>query len=61
MVAWQGLNSLLYDVNVVGTKNVVDACLKKNVQKLVLTSGLGVYWSAQPEQTKCKPSTIFNF
>eukprot|EP01126_Amoeba_proteus_P058234 TRINITY_DN7498_c0_g1_i1.p1 TRINITY_DN7498_c0_g1~~TRINITY_DN7498_c0_g1_i1.p1 ORF type:complete len:293 (-),score=75.32 TRINITY_DN7498_c0_g1_i1:121-948(-) len=49
MNTWHGSNEYLYNVNVLGTRNVVDVSLKRNIQKLVLTSGLGVYWSGQSD------------
>lgn len=35
---WNARAQQCYDVNVLGTRNVVDVCLEKNVQKLVHTS-----------------------
>jgi dihydroflavonol-4-reductase len=43
---WNGRAQQTYDVNVLGTRNVVDVCLEKNVQKLVHTSSNSVYSGA---------------
>jgi dihydroflavonol-4-reductase len=43
---WNGRAQQCYDVNVLGTRNVVDICLEKNVQKLVHTSSNSVYAGA---------------
>jgi dihydroflavonol-4-reductase len=40
---WNGRAQQCYDVNVLGTRNVVDVCLEKNAQKLVHTSSNAVY------------------
>lgn len=40
---WKPHNDMQYRVNVLGTRNVVDVCLERNVQKLVHTSSVGVW------------------
>lgn len=50
MDAWAGHHESLYHMNVIGTQNVVDISLEKNIQKIVLTSGLGAFWSPKPDQ-----------
>lgn len=37
---WRPLHQLQYEVNVGGTRNVVDACLKENIERLVHTSSI---------------------
>jgi dihydroflavonol-4-reductase len=39
---WSKLNSLQYDINVNGTKNIVKACLEENVKRLIYTSSTAV-------------------
>ncbi len=36
----QGTSDLLYQTNVIGTKNVVNACLKLGIQRLIYTSSI---------------------
>ncbi|TPE64017.1 NAD-dependent epimerase/dehydratase family protein [Sandaracinobacter neustonicus] len=36
-------NSLYYDVNVEGAKNIVSACEEKNIRKIIFTSSVAVY------------------
>ena len=38
-----GKKKLLYDVNVQGTKNVIDACLKTGVKRLIYTSSIHAF------------------
>lgn len=40
---WSGRNNINYAVNVLGTRNVVNACLERNVGKLIHTSSGSVY------------------
>lgn len=40
---WEKQSQALYDVNVLGTRRVVDACLKAGVGRLVYTGSVGVY------------------
>eukprot|EP01127_Copromyxa_protea_P013172 TRINITY_DN3515_c0_g1_i3.p1 TRINITY_DN3515_c0_g1~~TRINITY_DN3515_c0_g1_i3.p1 ORF type:complete len:398 (-),score=69.74 TRINITY_DN3515_c0_g1_i3:27-1124(-) len=56
--AWYPDNKKIYSVNVAATQNVVDVSLKKNVQKLILTSGLGAYWSAVADECKALVSEV---
>ena len=49
-------NQKVYDVNVQGTKNIVDACVKHDVKKLVYVSSIG----AIPEQPHGTPITEIN-
>lgn len=43
VMPWFGANNQMYDVNVLGTRNIVNVCLEKNVQKLVHTSSDAVF------------------
>ncbi len=40
---WERHGQRLYDVNVIGTRNVVDACLAAGVRRLIYTGSVGVY------------------
>ena len=42
----------LYRVNVIGTKNVLDACLKNNIKHLIFTSTIGVLGPTSKEGAK---------
>lgn len=47
-------------VNVQGTQNVINACLKHNVKKLIYVSGGGVYSGTSVEETDCvEPKNTF--
>ncbi len=48
-----GFSQLVHDVNITGTRNIVDACIAHNVDKLVHVSSTG----AIPEQPKGTPIT----
>ena len=49
---WEKQAQRLYDVNVLGTRNVVEACLAEGVRRLVYTGSVGVYaGSTRPEVT----------
>jgi hypothetical protein len=41
-------SKIYYEVNETGTRNVVAACLKAGVKKLVYTSSTGVVWTGAP-------------
>ncbi|MDC3379551.1 NAD-dependent epimerase/dehydratase family protein, partial [Planctomycetota bacterium] len=43
MSQWERDQQTLYDVNVLGTRRVVRACLKAEVQRLVYTGSVGIY------------------
>ena len=43
MALWTKEDQLLYDVNVFGTRNVVEACLAVGVGRLVYTGSVGIY------------------
>lgn len=40
---WEKQNQTLYDVNVLGTRRVVEACLSAGVRRLVYTGSVGIY------------------
>mmetsp|Transcript_33920 Transcript_33920/g.87092 ORF Transcript_33920/g.87092 Transcript_33920/m.87092 type:complete len:388 (-) Transcript_33920:1014-2177(-) len=52
----------LWNVNVTGTKNVVEACIEENVQSLIFSSSTGVVFSGDPiaggDETLAIPSTF---
>jgi len=50
--------SELYDVNVVGARNVVNACIYNNVRRLVLTSSIAAI-GASEDGSPANESTIF--
>jgi len=41
-------SKIYYEVNDAGTRNIVQACLKTSVKKLVYTSSTGVVWTGGP-------------
>lgn len=51
--------NLLYDVNVIGTRNVVNACLAGRVRRLVMTSSIAALGVAE-EGGRVVESTSFN-
>ncbi len=60
-----GNNKMLYEVNTAGTQNVVDACLKAGIKRLVYTSS--IHAVEEPpcgtminETTGCNPNAIAN-
>ena len=48
-------SELVYRVNVEGTRNVIDLCLKKNVEKLVYVSSTGTVAELPPGQLMREP------
>lgn len=55
-------DQVFYDVNVVGTKNLIELCIEKGVQRFVHGSTIGVYGDATgeiDEDTPCHPSNIY--
>ncbi len=49
------------EINVIGTKNLIDACVKNNVKRFVLVSSVAVMGKAinGDESTICKPDTNY--
>ncbi len=61
IVSYSAPKELMYSVNVEGTKNVVDKCLKYN-SKMVFTSSVSVigrFKGIANEETPCKPFTTY--
>ncbi|MDA9471966.1 NAD-dependent epimerase/dehydratase family protein [Enterococcus sp. 5H] len=52
-------NKIVYDVNVNGTKNVVDLCIQKKVKKLVYVSSTGAILEAPHGEKIVEPLTFF--
>jgi nucleoside-diphosphate-sugar epimerase len=52
--------SLYYDVNVEGTRNVLEEMRKKNIQKIVFTSTVAVYGLNKPNPDEAFPLDPFN-
>ena len=52
-------NFYYYDLNEKGTQNLVEACLKKNVKKIIFKSTDKVYRRSADDNTKPKPQTFF--
>lgn len=50
---------IVYDVNVTGTKNVVDLCVAKNVKKLVYVSSTGAILEAPQGEAILEPEEFF--
>jgi len=50
-----------YDVNVVGSKNLIDACIQKNVKRVIFTSSISVLRSRRGPygETKYKAEKLF--
>jgi len=56
---WRPLRDIQYDVNVIGTRNIVDACLKAGIRRLVHTSSIAALGHPEPGQLATE-STAFN-
>ncbi|MBN2654307.1 MAG: NAD-dependent epimerase/dehydratase family protein [Nitrospirae bacterium] len=52
--------ALYYDVNVEGTRNIVKACIKNRVNRLVFTSSVAIYGLNVGEPTEDFPAHPFN-
>ena len=59
---WRRLWHRLYEVNVEGTRNVIDAALRSRVRRVVYTSSIGalaVSKGSRPSQTDCKSGEVY--
>ena len=55
-------NRIFYDVNVLGTKNILDASVQAGVRRFVHGSTIGVYGNLEGvinEQSPCNPDNIY--
>ncbi|WP_207495324.1 NAD-dependent epimerase/dehydratase family protein [Aridibaculum aurantiacum] len=52
--------SLYYDVNVQGTQNVIDTCIKKDINKIIFTSSVAVYGLNSEDTTEDATPNPFN-
>ncbi len=57
-----GSKKEIFNVNVIGTKNLAEACIKNNVTRIVFTSSAGVYGfpNSMEQITEVSPTNPFN-
>ena len=58
---WKPKHTLMYEVNVNGTRNIVQACLTNNIERLVHTSSIAAIGKPIPPHTFADETTPFNW
>ena len=56
---WNGLDSLLYEINVIGTENIVETCLEEKVERLIHVSSTAAVGN-EPEKKLADEETVYN-